>query len=316
MEHTSHDSNYSTGNRAVVQNKTIIIAGATGHLGQRIASHLIPLKANVIALVRKSSSPSQMTLLEKQGVTLCEVDFDNPSQLAGACAGADCIVSAVNGLKDVILDVQTKLLQAAVSAGVPRFIPSDYCIDYTKLSYGSNRNLDLRRKFSEQLDKAPVAATSILNGMFTDLLTGQAPVILFGLRRVVYWGDADQFLDFTTMENTAEYTALAALDEATPRYLHISADATNARGLKDAATEATGKTFYLLRAGSLKGLQTMIRITRTVLPKRKEVFPPWQGMQYLHNMFSGKPKLTGLDNDRYPGIRWIRIRELLVKMEQ
>jgi len=311
MEHTS---NNSTESQSYGEDKTVIITGATGHLGQRIAAHLLRSRVKVIALVRKSSNSDQAILLEKQGVILSEVDFDNQSQLTKACAGANCVVSAVSGLEEVIVDAQTKLLHAAVNSGVPRFIPSDYCIDYTKLPYGSNRNLDLRRR--EELDKAPIAATSILNGMFTDLLTGQAPVVLFRLKRVVYWGDADQLLDFTTMENTAEYTGHAAFDETTPRYLRIAGDVINVKGLKNAASEATENKFHLLRAGGLGSLQTMIKITRTLFPKRKEVFPPWQGMQYLHNMFTGKPKLEPLDNSRYPGIRWTTVEEVLAKLEK
>jgi hypothetical protein len=34
-------------------------------------------------------------------------------------------------------------------------------------------------------------------------------------------------------------------------------------------------------------------------------------MQYLHNMFTGRPKFTELDNARYPAIRWTPIREVL-----
>lgn len=309
MEHIS--DHLSSGS-----NKTIILAGATGHLGQRIAAHLVQAGAKVVAPIRKGSRPDQKALLEKGGVLLTEVDFDDPSQLAKACTGAHCVVSALNGLEEVIIGVQTRLLEAAIDAGVPRFIPSDYCIDYTKLSYGSNRNLDWRRQFQERLDQAPIRATSILNGMFTDLLTGQAPVVLFGLKRVVYWGDADQLLDFTTMENTAEYTARAALDEATPRYLRIAGDVVSAKGLKEAASEATGNMFRLLRAGGLGSLHTMIRITRTLFPKKEDVFPPWQGMQYLHNMFTGKPKLAPLDNERYPGIKWTTVREVLARRDQ
>jgi uncharacterized protein YbjT (DUF2867 family) len=313
MEHTSDHSTHSTDPSSTVPNRIVVLAGATGHLGQRIAAHLVQANVKVIALVRKSSDPGQGSLLEKGGVTLSKVDFDDSSQLAEACAGAHCIVSAVNGLEEVIIGAQTKLLGAAIQAGVPRFIPSDYCIDYTKLSYGSNRNLDWRRQFHEQLDRAPIRGTSILNGMFTDLLTGEAPVVLFGLKRVVYWGNADQLLDFTTLENTAEYTARAALDDTSPRYLRIAGDVVSAKGLKEAASEATGKPFRLLRAGGLGSLHTMIRITRTLFPKREEVFPPWQGMQYLHNMFTGKPKLTPLDNERYSGIRWTSVREVLAR---
>ncbi len=151
--------------------------------------------------------------------------------------------------------------------------------------------------------------------MFADLLTGQAPVILFGLKRVVYWGNADQLLDFTTIENTAAFTALAALDDTTPRYLRIAGDVLNVKGLASAASDATGKEFRPMRAGGLGSLQTMIKITRTLLPKKNDVFPPWQGMQYLHNMFTGLPKLEPLDNDRYPGIHWTPVKEVLATRE-
>lgn len=292
-------------------NNAIILAGATGSLGKKIAVHLAASAAKVKALVRKGSSEDAVTYLRKLGVEIAIVDYNNPEQLTEVCHRGTIVISALSGVRDVIVDTQTILLNAAVKAGVPRFIPSDYCIDFTKLPYGTNRNLDLRKEFAERLDKAPIAATSILNGMFTDLLTGQAPVILFGLGRVVYWGNADQLLDFTTMENTAAYTALAALDNDTPRFLHIAGEVINSRGLKQAATMATGKNFKLLRAGSLGGLKTMIKITRTLFPKKKEVFPPWQGMQYLYNMYSGLPKLHPLHNDRYPSMRWSSVQEVL-----
>jgi len=88
----------------------------------------------------------------------------------------------------VIVDAQTALLEGAIKAGVPRFIPSDYSIDFTKFPAGQNRNLDLRREFHERLDRAKISATTIFNGAFADMLaTGQMPVILFKLRRVTYW---------------------------------------------------------------------------------------------------------------------------------
>lgn len=240
---------------------------------------MLRLGGKAIGLVRKGGDTEQKELLKSEGVSLVEADFDNPAQLEAACKGVHCVVSALSGLDEVIIRAQSKLLDAAVRAGVPRFIPSDYCIDYTRLPQGSNRNLDLRRQFNRYAEQTPIAVTSILNGMFTDLLTGQAPVVLFGLKRIVYWGNADQLLDFTTMDNTAEFTANAALDQATPRYLRIAGDVLNANGLKTAASNATGDTFRLLRVGGLDSLQAMITITRTLFPKRKEVFPPWQGMQ-------------------------------------
>jgi hypothetical protein len=294
-------------------NNLIIVAGATGDLGKRISLHLLQSGAQVKALVRKGSSPDTIAALSNKGAEICEIDYNDHNQLVNAFRGATCLVSALNGLEDVIIGVQTRLLQAAVEAGIPRFIPSDFSIDYTKLPGGANRNLDLRRNFNYIIDKAPIAATSILNGMFADLLTGQAPFILFKIKRVLYWGNRHQLLDFTTIENTAEFTARAALDASTPRYLRIAGDVVNTEGLQLAANLATGKKFKLLRAGGLSGLQTMIIIARSLFPQKKEVFPPWQGMQYMHNMFSGLPKLDPLDNQRYPGIHWTSLREVLSK---
>jgi uncharacterized protein YbjT (DUF2867 family) len=295
--------------------KTIILAGATGKLGQRIAWHLLQKGATVKALVRTNTSQPEVEWLRQQGATIIEADYSNTQLLRQACEGSSCVVSALSGLREVIVDAQTKLLHAAVEARVLRFIPSDFCIDYTKLPKGSNRNLDLRREFSERLDEEPIQATSIFNGMFTDLLTGQAPVILSGIKRVVYWGNADQQMDFTTMEDTAAYTAATALDEDTPRFLRIAGDVVDNNGLRNAASQAMGKEFKLLRAGSLNAFATMIRITRTLLPKKKEVFPAWQGMQYLHNMYTGLPKLAPLDNHRYPGLRWTSVKEVLKQKE-
>ncbi len=303
----------TAGGGADPKGATIILAGATGDLGGRIAHALRERGARVKALVRPGSAGPPIAALQGRGVETVEVDFGNARALAGACEGGTCLVSALSGLREVIVDAQTALLEAALAAGISRFIPSDYAIDFTKLPPGTNRNLDLRREFAERLDRAPLAATSVLCGMFTDLLIGPAPVVLFPLRRVVYWCDADQPLDFTTIDNAAAFTAAAALDPATPRYLRIAGEAISARGLARVAQEATGKEFGLLRAGGLGRLNTLIKVTRTLAPARREVFPAWQGMQYLRDMFSGLPKLVPLDNDRYPGIRWTPVREVLAR---
>jgi len=288
-----------------------VLAGATGDLGHRIALALLGRGAQVRALVRPGNTKPEVAALRAAGATVVEVDFKNAAALVAACAGAACVVSALSGLREVIVDAQTHLLDAAVAAGVPRFIPSDFSIDFTKLPAGSNRNLDLRREFGRHLDRMPIQATSILNGMFMDLLTGQAPLVLFKLKRVLYWGSADQPLDFTTIADTAAYTAAAALDPTTPRYLRVAGEVATIRGLQAAATAATGQRFRLLRAGGLWVLKLMIKLARRLAPAPKEVFPPWQGMQYMHNMFTGLPKLRVLDNDRYPDLKWTKVREVL-----
>ena len=80
---------------------------------------------------------------------------------------------------------------------------------------------------------------------------------------------------------------------------------------RSASPAATGQPFKLLRVGGLWVLGTLIKVTKALMPTTNEVFPPWQGLQYLHNMFTGRPKFDRLDNSRYPDIRWTSVREVL-----
>ncbi|WP_341476210.1 hypothetical protein [Cryobacterium zongtaii] len=40
--------------------------------------------------------------------------------------------------------------------------------------------------FAADLDAAPIQVTSVLNGAFADMLTGTAPMIAFGRRKVTF----------------------------------------------------------------------------------------------------------------------------------
>ena len=219
----------------------------------------------------------------------------------------------LNGLAPVILDAQGRLLDAAVAAGVPRFVPSDFSLDFTRTPPGGNRNLDLRRSFMQRVDRAPVRATSILNGAFADLLTGDAPIVLHRLRRVLYWGSPDQPFDVTTKDDVAAYTAAVALDPEAPRILRIAGDVVTPRALAATMAAITGRPFGLWRAGGLDRLGRVIRVVRLLTPGSEAVFPAWQGMQYLRDMASGRGKLEPLDNDRYGPRAWTDARSVLAR---
>ncbi len=106
--------------------RSILLAGGTGDLGGRIASALVKRGADVRALVRLGTSPQKQTALVALGAQVVEVDDEDPAALTDACRGAFCVVSALNGLRPTIIGMQGRLLDAAIAAGVPRFIPSDF----------------------------------------------------------------------------------------------------------------------------------------------------------------------------------------------
>ena len=288
----------------------VVLAGATGDLGERIARALVQKGASIRAIVRTRTPADVRQRLTAQGIPLVDSDYDARS-LTRLCEGASCIVSALNGLEDVILGQQGALLDAALAAGVPRFIPSDFALDYNKTRPGENRNMDLRRQFRSHLDAAPIRATSVLNGAFSTVLTDDAPILLPKARRVLYWGDVDQTLNFTTKDDVAEYTADAALDDKAPRDLRIAGGSGSPRELATVASALSGKEYRPFRAGGFDRLGTLIRVTRALAPARGAVFPAWQEMQYLRDMMSGRGELYPLDNTRYGKAEWTDIRVMI-----
>lgn len=295
----------------------VAIAGATGALGKLLAAELRKRNIIVKALVRPGTDAAKTkSLLEFDGVSIVEVDLADVPTLTRELKGARTVVSTLQGLADVILKAQGTLLQAALAAQVPRFIPSDFALDFTKTKPGSNRNLDLRRDFHVQLDKSGIGWTSILNGGFMDMLASPMSLADQKKRKVIYMGSADQKLDFTTMADTAAYTAAVAADpNPTPKILRIAGDTFSARDLAAAAARADGtaseRPFAVSWMGSLGLLGPMIKMMRFVTGGEDKIMPMWQGMQYMANMFSGEGKLDPLDNDRYPEIKWTKAEGFL-----
>ena len=290
---------------------TVLLAGASGDLGERIATALVERGATVRALTRSGASVAKTAHLESLGLEVVAADYADAAALRAAATGADVVVSALSGLRPVVIDAQTQLLTAAVSAGVPRFIPSDWSADYRRLPAGTNRNLELRREFRTRLDAAPVQATSVLVGAFGDMLTGQAPLVLFDRGRVLYWHDADQLLDFTTKDDTAAFAAEVALDPTAPSFLEVAGSQVSVRDLARTMTELTGETYKPQYAGGIRFLRTMARIGKLASRDREALYPAWQGMQYFDSMFSGDGKLQAVDNDRYGVRHWTSAAEVL-----
>lgn len=289
---------------------SVLVAGATGDLGTRIVRELLQHDTRVRVLTRPGGGAQQIYGSDDR-IEIAAADYTDPGQLAAALSGVDTVISAVSGTRPVIVDAQRALLGAAVAAGVSRFIPSDYCSDYRQIARGSNRNFELRREFAAEVDAAPIRSTSVLNGAFTDMLTGQAPMIWFRRHRVVFWSSPDQILDFTSKDDTARITARVALDHDAPRVVEIAGDRVTARDIARTMTQLTGTPFRLQWAGTTGSLSLMSKIGRRLSKDPDDTFPAWQGMQYFVSMFSGQAQLHHVDNDLYGPHIWTTVRDVL-----
>lgn len=220
--------------------------------------------------------------------------------------------SALQGLRSVVVEAQSVLLEAAIAACVPRFIPSDFSTDFTDLPAGENRNFDLRREFHQRLDIAPIAATSLFIGAFSEILTYNVPLLDFERKTVGYWEDPDWRIDFTTMDDTAAYTAAASLDSATPRALKIASFQVSPRDLVKFTEENLPTPFTLVRLGSLEDLRLHNKRERAAHPEgENELYPSWQQSQYMQSMFSTHH--SSLDNARYSDVSWTPLQDAIGK---
>ena len=291
--------------------KIILVAGATGNLGSLISLALVKRGAVVKALVRNDSDVAKTSILKDAGIEVIPVNYDDVENLRKACEGVNCLVSALAGLSDVILATQKSLLDAALSAGVKRFIPSDFCTDYNALIPGENRNFDLRREFKEHIDKTDISATSIFNGAFADILKYNTPILNLKNKTIGYWGDkADWKLDFTTVKNTAAFTSEVALQEQTPRNLHIASFQISPKILSELIESITRQTYTVHQLGEMDQLSDSIKLQRASNPSGEmELYSKWQQSQYLYSMYSTQHSVT--DNNRYGNLEWTSASEFL-----
>src|SRR5688572_7127292 len=88
----------------------IVLAGATGRLGVKLAQELGKRGGVVTALVRRGADAAQVHRLRQLGAAISLVDYGRAAELQRCCAGAGCVVSALSGLEDVLIGAQGALL--------------------------------------------------------------------------------------------------------------------------------------------------------------------------------------------------------------
>jgi len=99
--------------------KNVTVVGATGAVGKPILDALIESKKfNVTVLSRESS-----TATFPSSVKVTQADYSSVESLTAALKGQDAVVSAV-GTEGLV--GQSTIIDAAIAAGVKRFLPSEF----------------------------------------------------------------------------------------------------------------------------------------------------------------------------------------------
>jgi nucleoside-diphosphate-sugar epimerase len=199
--------------------KLVVLAGGTGKLGRLlIRSLLADPDVRLRVLLRDPGRPEVKSLAhERTELFPIDVALASEAERAAAVSGAWAVVSTLQGGPEVIIDAQLGLVRAARAAGARRFIPSDYSYDVFALPPGININSDWRRTLGERARSEitdSFEVVHVLQGIFTDRAVLEFLGALDAGKGVLrYWGDGRTPIDWTTWEDTARFTAAAALDE-------------------------------------------------------------------------------------------------------
>lgn len=110
-----------------MEDGTVVVFAATaGDLGERIGRTLIARGTIVRELVRPDIKADGFARIKDVVSEVAAADPNDVADMASAFQGAACVVSALNGVRVVMIDREGVLLDAAVKADVPRFMPSAF----------------------------------------------------------------------------------------------------------------------------------------------------------------------------------------------
>jgi len=107
--------------------KNVLVIGATGILGPHIVSGLVKSGAfDVTVTTSRSEDDPKLASFKSQGVHVLRADYGDKASLVQAFRGQDAIISTVGASG---FEKQASYIDAAVEAGVKRFIPSEFGTD-------------------------------------------------------------------------------------------------------------------------------------------------------------------------------------------
>lgn len=291
---------------------TVLVAGATGMLGNRIASHLLEQADVEVRLLlregvaRDRDKARAVARLTGGGASVVTGDVADTDSLRTATSGVDVVISALQGGPEVILDGQVNLARAAAANGVRRFLPSDFAIDLFAAPEEAPQ-FRMRRRADRLIDELPMQVVHVLNGAFMDMMLDPATPGLINLEAdtVFIWGTGDEPFDLTTVDDTARFTAKVATDPADLSGVRYLSGARSTFNEIIAQTEnLTGRPLTRTVLGSAEDLR---RLTASA-EDPWAVVPQW----YLLSMLTVPPFPTN-ENDRYPDAHPTDLRKYLTQ---
>jgi nucleoside-diphosphate-sugar epimerase len=203
----------------------VLVAGATGNIGQHLIDSLLVRGHQVRVLARNSSKlPAQK--LEKLEAFVTSRNYYDIDALDLACTGVDAVICTYTGIPELQLDAQLLLLRAAERAGVTRFIPASWNYDWRDMSLGMQESYDPIISFRRHADlSSSIRPIYIFSGVLAEVLFSVPGHGDFSPKNHGVWdpesntmeifGTGEEPWHWTTEKDAAEFAAeIIQLDDA------------------------------------------------------------------------------------------------------
>ncbi|EXL70251.1 hypothetical protein FOPG_13909 [Fusarium oxysporum f. sp. conglutinans race 2 54008] len=282
---------------------TVGIAGITGKFGRLVASKL--LQNPNINLRGYARDPSKVipSIAESPRVKLFKGEAFDDASIKPFVTGTDVIICAYLGADDLMIDGQKKLIDACDEAGVPRYIASDWSLDYTKLKLGELFPKDpmIHVKAYLQTKKTTKGVHILIGGFMDPILSPFFSVWDPQTQTLRYWGEGDEPFEGTSYENAAEFTAAIVADKSAIGIKKYLGDRKSIKEIAATFDKVYGVKPNLERLGSLEDLKAKMHVLREKNAADVYNYMPLFFMYYWLNgqTFVG-PKT---DNEQYKEVK-------------
>lgn len=194
---------------------TVGIAGVTGKFAQCIIKALQPHPEVTIRGYCRSPQKLPKHIIESDRIEIIAGEFDDYDSIRKFVRGSDVVICCYFGGPEVMTQGQKLLIDACEEELVPRYIASDFAVDYTKIPPGALFPKESAMIIREYLQSKTVAGVHILTGGLMETFWSA----FFGIwrpetRSLAVWGNGDEPWELTTFPTAAAYTAAVALDRS------------------------------------------------------------------------------------------------------
>ncbi|KAI3320144.1 NAD(P)-binding protein [Xylariaceae sp. AK1471] len=195
----------------------VLVAGATGNIGQKIIDSLLRRGHQVRALARSPDKLSSATADRLERFVKSSTYYDIAA-LEAACAGVDAVICAYHGSPELQVEGQLFLLRAADRAGVRIYVSASWNCDWRRQALGDHESYDAYHCFHRLAElSSTVRPHFIFSGILAEVLFSAPGRVSFTpknhgcwdpeSKRVEIWGDPACKWQWTSEADAAEFAA-------------------------------------------------------------------------------------------------------------